>query len=168
MKQTPEESALLILERLGEGALWQPDGIGLSYIKSDVKTVKLISQEDNSSSSNARIRMKNLIEKVGWTVDESEVRIKEIPKFSLSEQYIITQFTTCQEWSCICDRPISSFSLNRGLWVQDDKYQTVYDEDGENTTVLWSVVVTCPSCGMKIPLTPLQFGLQLTVKYSEV
>jgi len=169
MKDESEDNTLSILERLEELALWQPKDLGLSYVKSGEKTVKLISQENNQTSKRYRESMKERIENVGWTVDESEVKIKEIPKYSPSGQFIIDQHLLYQNLNCNCERLISSFSLNKGVWVQaDDKYQTVYDDDGENTTIIWSVIVTCPSCGIEIPLTPLQFGLMLTVKYSEV
>ena len=169
MKDESEDNTLSILERLEELALWQPKDLGLSYVKSGEKTVKLITQENNQTSKHYRESMKERIENVGWTVDESEVKIKEIPKYSPSEQYIIDQHVSIQNLNCNCERPISSFPLSKGVWRHtDEKFQTVYDDDGENTTILWSVNVTCPSCGMEIPLSPLQFGLMLTVKYSEV
>jgi adenine-specific DNA methylase len=169
MKDEYEDNTLSILERLEELALWMPKDLGLAYVKSGEKTVKLITQENNPVSKRYRESMKERIENVGWTVDESDVKIKEIPKYSPHEQFIIDQHVSSQNWNCNCERPISSFPLSKGVWRQtDEKFQTAYEDDGENTTILWSVNVTCPSCGMEIPLTPLQFGLMLTVKYSEV
>ena len=33
-KETPREAVKNVLERMSEGALWQPKGLGLSYVKS--------------------------------------------------------------------------------------------------------------------------------------
>ena len=65
MNETPEDNALTILERLREGGLWQPAGLGLSYIRTGEKSLSLLTQENNPTSAQARIRMRLLIEGVG-------------------------------------------------------------------------------------------------------
>ena len=38
-KETPREAVKNVLERMREGGLWQPKGLGLSYVKSGGQTV---------------------------------------------------------------------------------------------------------------------------------
>ena len=64
-KETPREAVKNVLERMSEGSLWQPKGLGLSYVKSGGQTVILISQENIPTSADARVRMRMLIEELG-------------------------------------------------------------------------------------------------------
>ena len=65
MTQTPEEELQTILERVIDGGLWQPAGLGLSYVRSGDREIQLVSQENNPTSAQARIRMKLLAESIG-------------------------------------------------------------------------------------------------------
>ena len=38
-KETPREAVKNVLERMREGGLWQPQGLGLSYVKDGGQTV---------------------------------------------------------------------------------------------------------------------------------
>ena len=77
-EETPEEAVEEILGRLREGGLWQPHGLGLSYVKEGDRTVKLISQENTPMSAQARIRMRILVESIDWHVDETTCNLVEV------------------------------------------------------------------------------------------
>ena len=86
MGNTAQYEIKNILERMREQGLWQPSGLGLSYVKEGDKTVKLISQENTSKSADARARMKILVERAGWKVDESICEIIEVTHLSPEEK----------------------------------------------------------------------------------
>ena len=75
---TPEDNAREILERLRINGLWEPAGLGLSYLREGERGLKLVQQENHPSAAQARIRMKILVEGIGWTVDESEVQLIDV------------------------------------------------------------------------------------------
>ena len=158
----PEESARMILERLREGGLWQPAGLGLSYIRTGEKSVSLISQENNPTSAQARIRMRILIEGVGWTVNESEAQLKEVQHLSPQEQHMqemIMRQEMAQNWKCNCGTPLSAFPLENGVWTHDGQDEMALPNGEKELVEQWSVVVECPVCETIVPLEPYDYGL---------
>ena len=111
---TPEDSARTILERLRDGGLWEPAGLGLSYIREGEKTLKLLQQENNPTSAQARIRMKILIEDIGWKGDESEAQLIDVEHLSPQERHMkemMLRQEAAQNWKCSCGTPLSAFPL---------------------------------------------------------
>jgi len=162
MEETPEEAAKSILERLREGGLWQPHGLGLSYVKEGVNTVKLISQENTPSSAQARIRMRVLIEGIGWKVDETICEIVEVEHLSLEEKHMkemMMRQELAQSWKCSCGTPLSAFPLEQGLWRHDGQDEMILPTGETEMVEQWSVVVDCPVCEAEIPLEPYDYGL---------
>lgn len=158
----PEDSARMILERLREGGLWQPAGLGLSYIRTGEKSVSLISQENNPTSAQARIRMRILIEGVGWTVDESEAQLKEVQHLSPQEQHMqemMMRQEMAQNWKCNCGTPLSAFPLEDGVWTYDGQEEMALPNGEKELVEQWSVVVECPVCETIVPLEPYDYGL---------
>jgi len=161
-EMNPEESARMILERLREGGLWQPAGLGLSYIRTGEKSVSLISQENNPTSAQARIRMRILIEGVGWTVDESEAQLKEVQHLSPQEQHMqemMMRQEMAQNWKCNCGTPLSAFPLEDGVWTHDGQEEMALPNGEKELVEQWSVVVECPVCETIVPLEPYDYGL---------
>ena len=69
-RNTKRSSKKCIRTNERSNGLWQPKGLGLSYVKGGGQTVILISQENIPTSADARVRMRMLIERIGWTVDD--------------------------------------------------------------------------------------------------
>jgi len=161
-EETPEEAAKSILERLREGGLWQPHGLGLSYVKEGVNTVKLISQENTPSSAQARIRMRILIEGIGWKVDETICEITEVENLSLEQKHMkemMMRQELAQSWKCSCGTPLSAFPLENGLWVHNGQEEMLLPNGEKEMVEQWSVEIQCPTCDAKIPTEPYDYGL---------
>ena len=161
-EMNPEESARMILERLRDGGLWQPAGLGLSYVKEGETKLSLISQENNPTSAQARIRMRLLIEGVGWEVDESKVQLKDVQHLSPQEQHMqemMLRQEMAQNWKCQCETPLSAFPLEEGKWTHDGDEEMILPNGEREMVEQWSVVVSCPVCDMTIPLEPYDYGL---------
>jgi len=143
----PQEAARTILERLRDGGLWQPAGLGLSFIRTGEKTVTLSVQENTPQAAQARIRMRMLVESIGWTMDESEVTLVDVESRSPQEQHMqemMLRQEVAQQWKCKCGTPLVAFPLEEG--------ETEMAEQ-------WSVVITCPVCEERIPCEPYDYGL---------
>ena len=111
----PQEAARTILERLRDGGLWQPAGLGLSYIRTGEKTVTLSVQENTPQAAQARIRMRMLVESIGWTMDESEVTLVDVESRSPQEQHMqemMLRQEVAQQWKCTCGTPLVAFPLD--------------------------------------------------------
>ena len=161
-QMTPEDSARSILERLREGGLWQPAGLGLSYVREAGQTVKLIEQENNPTSAQARIRMRILIEGLGWSVDESDVKLVDVEHLSPQERHIqemMLRQEMAQSWKCKCGTPLSAFPLEKGKWTFDGQQDMALPDGSIEKVEQWSVVITCPVCDAKIPTEPYDYGL---------
>ena len=159
---TPENEVMTILERLRDGGLWQPAGLGLSYVKEEDKHVKLIEQENNPMSAQARIRMRMLIESVGWSVDESEVHVIDTKDISPQERHMqemMMRQEIAQSWKCNCGTSLAVFELEKGVWTFDGQQEMTLPDGGTETVEQWSVVVECPVCDAKIPMEPYDYGL---------
>ena len=101
-KETPREAVKNVLERMREGGLWQPKGLGLSYVKGGDQTVILISQENIPMSADARIRMRILIESAGWTVDESICEILDVEYLTFEQKRakeMMTRREVAKNWN---------------------------------------------------------------------
>ena len=162
MENTAQYEIKKILERMREQGLWQPSGLGLSYVKEGDKTVKLISQENTSKSVDARVRMKILVERAGWKVDDSFCEIIEATHFSPEEQQMdeITQRRKlAQSWKCSCGTRLSSFPLSDGVWKKDGQREIVMANGETEIREEWSVVVTCSVCDIQVPLDAYAYSL---------
>lgn len=162
MQTAAQDELRGILEKMREQGLWQPSGLGLSYVKEGHKTVKLISQENISKSADARARMKILIERAGWKVDESICEIIEVTHLSSEEKQmreIIEGREVAQSWECTCGTLLSSFPLEEGVWKKDGQQETILPNGEAEVTEQWSVTITCPVCDMQVPLEPYDYGL---------
>lgn len=159
---TPEEEALTILERLRDGGLWQPAGLGLSYVRSGEKELKLTEQENNPTSAQARIRMRILIEKLGWRVDESEAQLIDVQHLSPQERHMqemMMRQEAAQGWKCECGTPLSAFPLEEGVWTHDGQQEMRLPTGDIEMVEQWSVVISCPVCDKKIPTEPYDYAL---------
>tara|TARA_R110000803_G_scaffold47773_2_gene99523 strand:- start:13638 stop:14402 length:765 start_codon:yes stop_codon:yes gene_type:complete len=158
----PEDSARMILERLREGGLWQPAGLGLSYVKEGETKLSLVAQENNPTSAQARIRMRLLIESTGWEVDESAVQLTDVQHLSPQEQHMqemMLRQEMAQSWKCQCETPLSAFPLEEGKWTHDGDEEMILPDGEKELVEQWSVVVSCPVCETTLPLEPYDYGL---------
>tara|TARA_R110002051_G_scaffold49456_1_gene96519 strand:+ start:1269 stop:2003 length:735 start_codon:yes stop_codon:yes gene_type:complete len=167
---TPENNAKEILERLRINGLWEPAGLGLSYLREGERSLKLVQQENNPSAAQARIRMKILVEGIGWTVNESEVQLVDVQHLSPQERHmqeLMKRQEIAQQWPCPdCSTPLSAFPLEEGVWTFDGQEEMTLPEghetdDGKTTELVeqWSVVITCPVCNVTVPMEPYDFAL---------
>lgn len=162
MSETPEDNVTTILERLREGGLWQPAGLGLSYVRDGDRSVKLISQENNPTSAQARIRMRLLIESVGWQVDEDEAQLKEVQHLSPQQhhmQELMMRQEMAQNWKCACGTPLSAFPLEEGEWKFDGQKEMVLPDGEKEIVEEWWVHTQCPVCEIVVPVEPYDYGL---------
>lgn len=157
----PQESAHRILEQLRDGGLWQPAGLGLTYIRTGDKTVTLSTQDNTPHSAQARIRMRMLIESVGWAVDESEVVIYDVAAQSPEEVRMqdMKLREVAQQWKCKCGTPLVAFPLEEGVWTFDGQEELLLPTGETEMAEQWSVVITCPVCKERIPCQPYDYGL---------
>jgi hypothetical protein len=169
-EQTPEDNVKEILSRLRLNGLWEPAGLGLSYLRDGDRSIKLVQQENHPSAAQARIRMKILVEGIGWTVDESEVQLIDVQHLTPQERHMqemMKRQEIAQQWPCPdCSVPLSSFPLEEGVWTFDGQAEMalpegVEGEDGQTTELVeqWSVVITCPVCDTSVPMEPYDYGL---------
>ena len=159
---TPEDSARMILERLRDGGLWEPAGLGLSYIREGENTLKLTQQENNPTSAQARIRMKILIESLGWKVDESEAQLLDVTHLSPQERHrqeMMLRQEAAQNWKCSCETPLSAFPLEQGVWTFGGQEEMVLPDGTKEEVEQWAVVITCPVCDAEIPTEPYDYAL---------
>ena len=68
MEHNPEEEAKQILEKLRPGGMWEPAGLGLSYVREGETELRLVQQENTPIAAQARVRMRILVESIGWTL----------------------------------------------------------------------------------------------------
>ena len=161
-QMTPEDSARSILERLRDGGLWQPAGLGLSYVKDGEKTVRLVEQENNPTSAQARINMNRLLKSIGWIVQEEDVRLVDVDHLSPQERHMqemMMRQEAAQSWSCSCGTPFSAFPLEEGAWVFDGQEEMLMPDGEREMVEQWSVHVTCPVCNLTTNMEPYDYGL---------
>jgi hypothetical protein len=161
-KETPREAVKNVLERMREGGLWQPKGLGLSYVKSGGQTVILISQENIPMSADARVRMRMLIESAGWTVDESICEIIDVEYLTLEQKHakeMMTRRDIAKNWKCCCGTKLSKFPLDRAPWFYNGDEEMVTQNGEIETVEQWHVLIKCPNCGLETPTDPYDYGL---------
>jgi len=165
-EKTPEEQIEMLLSGLAIGALWEPAGHGLTYMKISDREVELMVQQDNTESAQSRVRLGILMAKTGWQVKEDNVQITPSENLSPQQQYMkeqmkrqeIAQSTwKCQTPDCGC--LLSAFSLDRAEWVLVTQ-EKMEDEDGTVQDVeVWAVNITCPICDTMISMEPLEYAM---------
>ena len=161
-KETPREAVKNVLERMREGGLWQPKGLGLSYVKSGGQAVILISQENIPMSADARVRMRMLIESAGWTVDESICEIIDVEYLTLEQKHakeMMTRRDIAKNWKCCCGTKLSKFPLDRAPWFYNGDEEMVTQNGEIETVEQWHVLIKCPNCGLETPTDPYDYGL---------
>ena len=166
-----------ILERLREGGLWQPHGLGLSYVKESGNQVTLTAQENTPLSAQARIRMRMLLEDVGWRVDESPCQLVEVEHLTPEQKHIKEmqmRQELAQSWKCSCGTPLSAFPLEEGVWKHEGQQEMLLPNGETDMVEHWHVLITCPTCDAEIPTEPYDYGLlagddaMLTYKTSKI
>ena len=166
-----------ILERLREGGLWQPHGLGLSYVKESGNQVTLTAQENTPLSAQARIRMRMLLEDVGWKVDESPCQLVEVEHLTPEQKHIKEmqmRQELAQSWKCSCGTPLSAFPLEEGVWKHEGQQEMLLPNGETDMVEHWHVLITCPTCDAEIPTEPYDYGLlagddaMLTYKTSKI
>ena len=161
-KETPREAVKNVLERMSEGALWQPKGLGLSYVKSGAQAVILISQENIPTSADARARMRMLIERIGWTVDESICEIIDVEYLTLEQKHAkevkILQ-DMAKNWECSCGTRLSKFPLDEAPWFYNGDEEMITQNGEIEIVERWHVLIKCPNCEMEIKVDPYDYRL---------
>ena len=148
-----------ILERIRIGCLWQPEGLGLSYVRKGENLIKLISQEDNPTSAKRRIQMRMLIEQNGWQVDESEVKLKELNRGFPDEQEMKMRQENIHRLNCVCGTPLTTFPLNQAEWKCYGQKDMIMPNGEKEIVELWRVHTQCPACEIIIPLEAYDYFL---------
>ena len=159
MSETPREPLSNILERIRIGCLWQPEGLGLSYVRKGENLIKLISQENNPTSAKRRIQMRMLIEKIGWQVDESEVKLKHLNGVSTDELEMKMRQENMHRWKCLCGTPLTTFPLNQAEWKCYGQKDVILLNGEKEIVELWRVHTQCPACEIVIPLEAYDYLL---------
>jgi len=160
---TPEDNAKLILDRLRLNGLWEPAGLGLSYMKTGDRSLKLVQQEKNPTASQARIRMSILMKDIGWKVDESEVEMVDIEHLSPQERHMqemMKRQEVAQNWPCPeCVTPLAAFPLEEGVWKFEGEEDMELPTGDTEKVERWVVVIKCPVCDTSVPMEPYDYGL---------
>lgn len=162
MSETPEDNVKTILGRLREGGVWEPAGLGLSYIRTGEKSIALLTQENNPTSAQARIRMRLLIESVGWQVDESEAQLEDVEHLTPQQRHMqemMKRQEMAQNWNCNCGTPLSAFPLEEARWNCDGQEEMLTPDGQKGLVEQWSVITQCPVCDVVVPLEPYDYGL---------
>ena len=165
-EETPEAQIEMLLSSLAVGALWEPSGNGLTYMKVGEREVELMVQQQNSQAAQSRIHLGILMAKTGWQVKEDNVQIVEAENLSPPQHYMkeqmrrqeIAQSTwKCQTPECGC--LLSAFALDKAEWVFLGQDKVDDEEDQEHEVEIWAVNVVCPVCDTTIAMEPLEYAL---------
>ena len=160
---TPEDGMREILGRLRVNGLWEPAGLGLSYVRTGERSVQLTQQHNNPTAAQARIRMRLLLKSIDWEVDESEVNLIDVEHMSPQEQHMremMVRQEAAQQWPCPkCDTPLSAFPLEEGVWTFDGQEEMILPTGDKEMVEQWSVVIECPVCDTSVPMEPYDYGL---------
>ena len=163
MQNNPEEEAKQILEKLRPGGMWEPAGLGLSYIREGETELKLVQQENTPLAAQARVRMRVLVESVGWTVDEEEVNMVDTSHLSPQEKHmqeIMLRQQAAQRWPCPkCETPLVAFPLEEAVWQFDGQHEMKLPDGTVEEVEQWCTIIQCPVCDTKVPMEPYDYGL---------
>tara|TARA_Y100001973_G_C5206570_1_gene341868 strand:- start:376 stop:1107 length:732 start_codon:yes stop_codon:yes gene_type:complete len=163
---TPEQQVELLLSGLAIGALWEPAGHGLTYMKTGDREVELMVQQDNAESAQSRVRLGILMAKTGWQVKEDNVQIAPSENLSPQQQYMKEQMKRQEiaqsTWKCTnpdCGCLLSAFPLEDATWLLVGQDKITDDEGNEHDAEIWAVNITCPVCSTLISMEPLEFAM---------
>ena len=163
MEHNPEEEAKQILEKLRPGGMWEPAGLGLSYVREGETELKLIQQENTPIAAQARVRMRVLVEGIGWTVDEDEVHIADVEHLTPQEKHmkeLMLRQESAQKWPCSkCETPLVAFPLEEAVWQFDGQHDMKLPNGEVEKVEQWCVIIQCPVCDTKVPMEPYDYGL---------
>jgi len=163
---TPEQQVELLLNGLAIGALWEPAGHGLTYMKTGDREVELMVQQDSAESAQSRVRLGILMAKTGWQVKEDSVQIAPSENLSPQQQYMKEQMkrqeiaqTTwkCQTPDCGC--LLSAFPLEQAEWILVAQEKMNDDLGIEQDVEIWAVNIVCPVCDTTISMEPLEYAM---------
>ena len=162
-EHNPEEEAKQILEKLRPGGMWEPAGLGLSYIREGEAELKLVQQENTPLAAQARVRMRVLVESIGWKVDEEEVSMVDTQHLTPQEKHmqeVMLRQQSAQRWPCSkCETPLISFPLEEAVWQFDGQHEMKLPDGEIEEVEQWCVIIECPVCDTKVPMEPYDFGL---------
>jgi hypothetical protein len=164
--ETPEEQIEMLLSGLAIGAIWEPAGHGLTYMKIGEREVELMVQQDSSESAQSRVRFGILMAKAGWQVKEDKVQVSPVENLSPQQQYMkeqmMRQEVAQSTWKCQtpdCGCLLSAFALDKADWVLVAQ-EKMEDEHGiEQDVEVWAVNITCPVCNTMISMEPLEYAM---------
>jgi len=165
-EETPEEQIEMLLSGLAIGAIWEPAGHGLTYMKIGEREVELMVQQDSSESAQSRVRFGILMAKAGWQVKEDKVQVSPVENLSPQQQYMkeqmMRQEVAQSTWKCQtpdCGCLLSAFALDKADWVLVAQ-EKMEDEHGiEQDVEVWAVNITCPVCNTMISMEPLEYAM---------
>lgn len=163
---TPEQQVEALLSGLAIGALWEPAGHGLTYMKIGDREVELMVQQDSSESAQSRVRLGILMAKAGWQVKEDNVQIAPSENLSPQQQYMKEQMKRQEiaqsTWKCTnpdCGCLLSAFPLENATWILVGQEKMTDDGGNEHDVEIWAVNINCPVCDTLISMEPLEFAM---------
>ena len=166
MSNTPEDSARDLLSRMRIGGIWEPEGLGLTYMRTGETEIELVTQDNTAFSAQARIRMKVLIQDIDWTVKEEDTQIiepkSEDPFTRHMENTVRRQEMAQNNWRCPnqdCGCLMSAFVLEEGEWIFHGQSEYESPNGDLEEVEQWAVSLTCPVCGTVTEMEPYDFGL---------
>ena len=163
---TPEEQAKDLLSKMRTGGIWEPEGLGLTLMKTKEGSVDLITQENTPFSAQARIRLRLLLGDIGWEMNEDECQLIDVqstdPFTRHMENTVKRQEMAQNNWTCVkegCGCMMSAFPLEEGRWefLGQEEMETPMGTIEE--VEMWSVAVKCPVCDTEVMMEPYDYGL---------
>jgi hypothetical protein len=166
MEQTPEQLAEDLLSRLRIGGIWEPSGMGLTYMRTAEKEIELMTQENTSHAAQARVRMGILIAGLGWQVKEDNTQINDVvnqdPFTRHMEDMVRRQQMAQETWKCLtpeCGCLIVAFPLEERKWIFHGEEEFRTPEGQAAIQEVWTVDVMCPICEKVAAMDPYEYGL---------
>ena len=163
---SPEQQVEMLLSGLAIGALWEPAGHGLTYMKIGDREVELMVQQDNAESAQSRVRLGILMAKTGWQVKEDNVQIAPSENLSPQQQYMKEQMKRQEiaqsTWKCPtpeCGCLLSAFPLEEAEWILVAQEKMQDDLGVEQDVEIWAVNIVCPVCDTSISMEPLEYAM---------
>ena len=123
----------------------------------------MVQQENTPLAAQARVRMRVLVESVGWTVDEEEVNMVDTSHLSPQEKHmqeIMLRQQAAQRWPCPkCETPLVAFPLEEAVWQFDGQHEMQLPDGTVEEVEQWCTIIQCPVCDTKVPMEPYDYGL---------